>query len=430
MPGDNNVIESVDHLFRRHAGQMTAVLTRIFGFGKIDLIEDAIQESMLRALSHWSYKGLPDNPRAWLIQVAKNNILDRLRKSSRDADLEEESKLLDAWARSAGSNIDAAFEKEIREDQLQMIFACCHPALTPDSRIALTLKTVGGFSVTEIATAFLSNKEAVAKMLVRAKKKLRDEGARMEIPVPSELRPRLESVLKVLYLMFNEGYSASGGEIAVRTDLCHEAIRLAKLLADHPLTSQPKVHALAALFLFQASRLPARSGEGGTLIVLPDQDRTLWNREMIGDGLRHFRASASGGEISDYHIEAEIASYHAVSEDYGSTDWNSLLDAYDRLMAVRPSPIAALNRIIALAEVEGEDKALNELQSLADEKLEAYYPYHVTLAELQRRTGRREEALRSYEFAAGLVENAATRCFIEEKIEGIRSRGSLEEHSL
>ncbi|MCO6509848.1 MAG: sigma-70 family RNA polymerase sigma factor [Aridibacter famidurans] len=424
MPGYDQITESVDHLFRRHAGQMTAVLTRIFGFGKIDLIEDAIQESMLRALSHWSYKGLPDNPRAWLIQVAKNNILDRLRKSSRDADLEEGSRLLDAWARSAGSSVDTAFEKEIREDQLQMIFACCHPALTPDSRIALTLKTVGGFSVGEIAVAFLSNKDAVAKMLVRAKKKLRDEGARMEIPAPSELGPRLESVLKVLYLMFNEGYSASGGESAVRTDLCHEAIRLARLLADHPLTSQPKVHALAALFLFQASRLPARSGEGGTLTILPDQDRSLWDRKMIAEGLRHFRSSASGSEISDYHLEAEIASYHAVSEDYGSTDWRALLEAYDRLLERRYSQIAALNRIIALAEVEGPDKALEELQTLADEKLEAYYPYHVTLAELQRRTGLGEDALRSYEFAAGLVENEAVKRFLRKRREEIGAKGS------
>lgn len=424
MPGDNQVSESVDHLFRHHAGQMTAVLTRIFGFGKIDLIEDAIQESMLRALSHWSYKGLPDNPRAWLIQVAKNNILDRLRKSSRDADLEEGSKLLDAYAESVASESDTAFAREIREDQLQMIFACCHPALTPDSRIALTLKTVGGFSVTEIATAFLSNKEAVAKMLVRAKKRLREEGARMEIPDPDELRPRLESVLKVLYLMFNEGYSASGGESAVRTDLCHEAIRLGKLLADHPLTEGPKVHALAALFLFQASRLPARSGEGGSLIVLPDQDRSLWDRGMIAEGLGHFRASASGTEISVYHIEAEIASYHAISKDYGSTDWKAVLEAYDRLLERQFSQIAALNRIIALAEVKGANTAIEELETLVDEKLEAYYPYHVTLAELQRRTGLRDEALRSYEFAAGLVENAAVRGFIEEKIEGIRSRRS------
>lgn len=424
MPGDNQVSESVDHLFRHHAGQMTAVLTRIFGFGKIDLIEDAIQESMLRALSHWSYKGLPDNPRAWLIQVAKNNILDRLRKSSRDADLEEGSKLLDAYAESVASESDTAFAREIREDQLQMIFACCHPALTPDSRIALTLKTVGGFSVTEIATAFLSNKEAVAKMLVRAKKRLREEGARMEIPDPDELRPRLESVLKVLYLMFNEGYSASGGESAVRTDLCHEAIRLGKLLADHPLTEGPKVHALAALFLFQASRLPARSGEGGSLIVLPDQDRSLWDRGMIAEGLGHFRASASGTEISVYHIEAEIASYHAISKDYGSTDWKAVLEAYDRLLERQFSQIAALNRIIALAEVKGANTAIEELETLVDEKLEAYYPYHVTLAELQRRTGLRDEALRSYEFAAGLVENAAVRGFIEEKIEGIRSMRS------
>ncbi|HUF02940.1 MAG TPA: sigma-70 family RNA polymerase sigma factor [Aridibacter sp.] len=422
MPHAKQVNDSVDHLFRHHAGQMTAVLTRIFGFGKIDLIEDSIQESMLRALSNWSYKGIPDNPRAWLIQVAKNNILDRLRKSSRYADLKEESKLLDKYAGSADSGADAAFANEIREDQLQMIFACCHPALTPDSRIALTLKTVGGFGVNEIASAFLSNREAVAKLLTRAKRRLRDENVSLEIPGPEHVPSRLNAVLKVLYLMFNEGYAATGGENPVRKDLCHEAIRLVTLLSEHPQTTGPKVHALAALFLFQASRLPARSGEGGSLIVLPDQDRSLWDGRMIAEGLRHFGASASGDEISGYHIEAEIASHHAVSSDYASTDWEAVLAAYDRLLARRPSPIAALNRIIALAEVEGAEAALEELNAIRDGKLEAYYPFHVTLGELKSRAGRIDEALRSYEFAFGLVDNLATKRFLRKRLEDIRSR--------
>lgn len=428
MPDKPNVSESVDHLFRRHAGQMTAVLTRIFGFQKIDLIEDAIQESMLRAMKNWSVRGQPDNPRAWLIQVAKNNVLDRLRQSSRDEDLETAGRQLDEYARMASSDNAAGFTNEIAEDQLQMIFACCHSSLTPDSRIALTLKTVGGFSVPEIARAFLSNREAVAKMLVRAKSRLRQERSAFGIPGPAELRPRLDSVLKVLYLMFNEGYSASAGEDPVRTDLCHEAIRLAKLLAEHPLTSDPRVHALAALFLFQASRLPARSGAGGSLIVLPDQDRSLWDRRMIADALRHFAASASGDEISDYHLEAEIASYHAVTGTYESTDWTALLAAYDRLLERRHSPIAALNRIIALAEVEGAETALSELRAIEDTKLETYFPYHITLAELFQRTGRTRKALKAYEFASGLVCNEAAGRFVDDKIRSLSN--SLRENAL
>ncbi|REJ76178.1 MAG: hypothetical protein DWQ47_11215 [Acidobacteria bacterium] len=419
MSPEKHINESVDHLFRHHAGQMTAVLSRIFGFEKIDLIEDAIQEAMLRALSNWSYKGIPDNPRAWLIQVAKNNILDRLRRDSRSEDLEEETKALDQYAELAEGNTEIGFANEILEDQLQMIFACCHPSLTPDSRIALTLKTVGGFSVGEIAAAFLSNKEAIAKMLVRAKKRLRDEGEVLSIPEPRDIPSRIEPVLKVLYLMFNEGYSASVGESAVRRDFCYEAIRLARLLSEHPLTSAPNVHALTALFCFQASRLPARSGEGGTVIVLPDQDRSLWDRDLIGEGLRRLKRSAKGEELSDYHIEAEIASHHAVAQDYGSTDWRALLAAYDRLLERRHSPIAALNRIIAFAEVNGSEPALEELERIRDEKLEAYYPYHVTLAELQNRTGRYKEALQSYEFAAGLIENDAVKRFLTSKAEAL-----------
>ncbi len=412
-----SINDSVEHLFRHNAGRMSAVLTRIFGFEKIDLIEDAVQESMVRALRQWSIKGIPDNPSAWLIQVAKNYILDRLRKSSRDSDLSDVTRRLEQFAEGASDSDNVYFESEIREDQLRMIFACCHPSLTPDSRIALTLRTVGGFSVNEIARAFLSNREAIAKLLFRAKSRIREDGGRISIPEPSEITHRLEEVLKVLYLMFNEGYSATAGESAVRKDLCGEAIRLARLLAQHPLTSSPKVHALTALFLFQASRLSARSGEDGSLVLLAEQDRTLWDKKLIAEGLRHLRRSAGGEELSVYHLEAEIASYHAVSEDFSSTDWASVLSSYDELIARRASPIAALNRIVALAEVEGPEAALAALDGISDGKLEAYYPYHVTRAELKSRLGDTRGALASYEFAAGLIENDAVKRFVEGRIQ-------------
>jgi len=415
-----SVRESVDHLFRHNAGQMSAVLTRIFGFKKIDLIEDAVQESMIRALRLWGIKGTPDNPTAWLIQVAKNHILDRLRKDSRDVILDDQVRQLESYEQSAGSADAVFFENEIREDQLRMIFACCHPSLTPDSRIALTLKTVGGFSVSEIARAFLSNKEATAKMLVRAKRKIREQVDAVAIPEPPEIPRRLDEVLKVLYLMFNEGYSATAGEDAVRSDLCSEAIRLVLLLTRHPLTSKPKVHALAALFLFQASRLPARMEEDGSLVLLAEQNREMWNKNLIAEGLRQLRRSAGGDELSEYHLEAEIASHHAVAPDLASTDWVSVLAAYDELISRRPSPVASLNRAVALAEVRGPDAAIDALSEIKSATMEAYYPYHVTLAEMLKRAGRAGEAKKSLEFAAGLIENAAVLRFVEAKIDELK----------
>lgn len=417
---EDQVRGSVDHLFRHHAGQMSAVLTRIFGFEKIDLVEDAIQESMIRALKNWTIRGVPENPAAWLIQVAKNRIIDELRKGSKSDTLGEGEDHLKDLAAAAQQLDSVSFSNEIREDQLRMIFACCHPSLTPDSRIALTLKTVGGFSVNEIASAFLSKKEAVAKMLTRAKRTLAESDVEISIPAPKQIPERLDAVLKVIYLMFNEGYSASAGDAPVRRDLCSEAIRLTRLLSQHPVTGLPKVHALAALLLFQASRLRARVADDGSLVLLAHQDRALWDSGMIAEGLRHLRLSASGDEISVYHLEAEAASFHAVAPRFEETDWKGLLSTYDRLLARRHSPIAALNRLVALAEVSGAGAAIDAAEELRDEKLEAYYPFHVTLGELRLRAGNTEEALRSYEFAVGLTDNLAVKRFIEGRIAELR----------
>lgn len=374
----------------------------------------------MRALGNWSINGVPSNPTAWLITVARNHILDRLRKDSRSVGLDDEERKLNQLSDLAVSGDDVLFEKELREGQLQMIFACCHSSLTPDSRIALTLKTVGGFGVREIASAFLAKDEAVAKMLTRAKRRLADQGVALAIPDPSEIRDRLDAVLKVLYLMFNEGYAATGGESAVREDLCHEAVRLARLLTEHPVTALPKTHALAALFLFQSSRLSARTGDRGMIVLLKDQDRGLWDRGLIAEALRHFQSSASGNELSIYHLEAEAASYHALADDYASTNWRALLTVYDRLLERKASPVAALNRIVAVAEVRGAGRALAELDLLRDEKLEAYYPFHIVKAELLKRTGREKESLDAYRFAAGLIENRAVLALVERQMHELR----------
>ncbi len=272
---------------------MIATLTRIFGIERLDQVEDAVQDAMVRALRLWPYQGAPDNPSAWLIQVAKNRILDKLRRDRRLTESTDEIEI-------TGSVEEAAtFANEIRDDQLRMIFTCCHPLIPEDGQIALTLKTVGGFSVSEIARAFLAQEPSVKKTIVRAKRKFREYDIKLEMPESEKLPSRLESALKVIYLMFNEGYSALEGEDLVRTDLCHEAIRLCEILAEHPVTGAPKVHALAALLLFQAARLTARCDTAGELLLLSEQDRSLWDRPMIIRGLYQLRRSASGDEISE-----------------------------------------------------------------------------------------------------------------------------------
>ncbi|MFN0140632.1 MAG: RNA polymerase sigma factor [Pyrinomonadaceae bacterium] len=410
---ETEVNERVDHLFRRHAGQMVAVLCRIFGFERIDLIEDAVQDALVAALRKWPFTGMPDNPTAWLTQAAKNRLIDRLRRDSRSqTDVED----LDLDG-SAGET-PVFFTTELSEDQLRMIFACCHPALTADAQVALTLKIVGGFSVSEIASAYLAREDAISKMLTRAKSRLRESMVTLEIPVANEIPERLDAVLKVLYLMFNEGYGASGGNELVRRDLCFEAIRLIELLAAQPMTNSPKVHAAAALFFFQASRLPARTDDLGELILLETQDRALWDNGLICRGIRHLRLSGSGGELSAFHLEAEIASIHALSPDYASTDWRRVLKCYETMQKISFSPVAELNRIIAVARANGPHEALAELERLESthEKMSAYNLFHITRGQLYCETGDHKLAENSFRIASKLTKNQTVKRLIERKL--------------
>ena len=417
---ETSVNELVDHLFRHNAGQMVSVLTRIFGFENIDLIEDAIQEALIKALRQWSIKGIPQNQTAWLIQVAKNKILDQFRRNKKiDSGGEEAIKILD---RVSNKTIEdkIRYPNEMKEDILCMMFATCDPVLKPDSQIALTLKTVGGFSVSEIAAAFLSKKEATAKMLTRAKKKLKSQNTSLEIPPPDQLGNRLDMVLKVLYLMFNEGYSASSGKEAMRKDLCFEAIRLAQILSDHPKTKSPKVEALLALFFFQGARLESRDSRSDDVLLLADQQRKLWDRKMINVGLYHFRRSAKGNELTTYHLEAEIASCHITAKDFESTDWKRMLESYDLLLERKSSPVVAINRIIVLSKVKGAEVALAELENIKQiDLLETYLPFHIARAQLQSECGHFQEAAKSYKNALALTNNDATKKLLENKLKAL-----------
>jgi RNA polymerase sigma-70 factor (ECF subfamily) len=407
----DHIHQSVDHLFRYRAGQMIATLTRIFGIERLDQVEDAVQDAMVRALRLWPYQGEPDNPTAWLIQVAKNRMLDQLRRESRLTETMDEIEI------PIGGEADAAFANEVHDDQLRMIFTCCHPLIPEDGQVALTLKTVGGFSVSEIARAFLSQAPSIAKTIVRAKQRLREFDIKLEMPAPEKLPSRLESVLKVVYLMFNEGYSALEGEELVRTDLCHEAIRLGELLAGHPVTGAPKVHALVALLLFQGARLRARCDAEGELLLLSEQDRSLWDRAMIKRGLYQLQRSAGGDEVSDYHLEAEIASCHTLAESVETTDWPRVLDCYEELLNRKPSPVVALNRIVALAKVRGVEAGLAELKKIAEDRtLRNYYPFYATRGELLREAGRNNEAVECYRYALNLTSSEPVRRFVMKRI--------------
>jgi RNA polymerase sigma factor (sigma-70 family) len=414
----DSIHSTVDHLFRHRAGQMIAVLTRIFGVERLDAVEDAVQEAMVRALRVWPYRGMPENPTAWLIQTARNRLLDRLRHDSRWRASEEEIEGALAALSDGSTGSEAAFAHEVRDDQLRMMFMCCHPVNSQDSQGALTLKIVGGFSTAEIARAFLSGESSVAKLLLRAKQRLREHHVRLEMPAPDKLPARLDAALQAVYLMFNEGYSALEGEALVRTDLCFEAIRLCELLARHPQTGAPHTQALAALLCFQAARFDARCDAAGELLLLEEQDRSRWNAELIRRGLHYFRQSAAGPALSGFHLEAEIAACHVLASRFDETDWPRVLHCYEELLRRKASPVVALNRVIAVAKVHGVEAGLRELEAIRGHRaLQHYYPLYAAHGELLRQAGRRAQAIECYRRALELTSSLPIRRFLQKRIE-------------
>lgn len=375
-----------EHLFRHEAGKLVSVLTGVFGIGNLQLAEDVVQEALARALQTWPYYGVPRNPAAWLTQKAKNLALDRLRREKNFADkLPGITVVVEQWGRPVASE-EATFDEEFEDAHLRMMFACCHPELAPEAQTALALKTLCGFSPQEIAKAFLTSEAAIAKRLTRAKQRIRDLGIPFAIPTGEECGPRLDGVLHTLYLLFNEGYKASSGDQLTRGELCMEAIRLATILAGHPVGNQPAVHAMLALMLFNAARLRGRVDDGGNLLRLFEQDRSRWDRAMISRGLAHMARSAGGEAISVYHLEAGIAACHAIAPDHASTDWNQILHLYDRLVEMDASPIVALNRAVAVAHVKGPAAGIAAVKSIPGRSLlKEYHLLPAVLAEFEMR---------------------------------------------
>lgn len=400
----------VDHLFRHAAGQMVSTLTRVFGPEHLSLAEEVVQEALIAALQQWGMHGVPENPRGWLFRVARNRALDQLRRDAKKVELLESA--LEA------RTTPALFAHELRDDQLRMMLMCCHPAIPRESRVALTLKTVGGFSVDEIARAFLTKKEAIAQRIVRAKRLIRDERIPIEMPSRLELPERLDSLLEVIYLLFNEGYSAHTGDDLVRSDLCAEAIRLEREIAAHPATDVPEAHALLALMLLQAARLPARIDAAGELSTLAEQDRALWNHAMIADGMRELGQSAEGERLTAYHIEAAIASCHAVAESFDDTDWDAIVAHYDLLLELKPTPVVALNRAVAAAMADGPAAAISAVEEIASHaSLQNYLPLPATLGELCLRLGDRRRAAEYFTRALELPSTMPEKKFLLRKLE-------------
>ncbi|MDA0230729.1 MAG: sigma-70 family RNA polymerase sigma factor [Proteobacteria bacterium] len=405
----------VDHLFRHSAGRIVSSLTRVFGAADLELVEDAVQEALEKALKHWPFRGIPENPGGWLFAVARNAALDRVRRRTRHADASDQVVAL--MEVKLAHMIEPVLSREIADDQLRMMFTCCHPDIPTDARVALTLKTIGGFGVREIAHAFLAEEQTIAQRLVRAKRRIREQRIPFAIAEPEMLAERLSSVLDVLYLMFNEGYNAGDGDLVVRRDVCAEALRLVEIIVAHPETGRPETHALAALFCFQAARFPARQGPSGDLLLLSEQDRSSWDGALIERGARHMECAAAGDILTSFHLEAGVAACHAVAPSFEETDWRAILRFYDQLVQLADSPIFTLNRSVAVAMIEGPAAGLAVLDGIVNHPaLARYYLLPATRGEFYRRLDEPGEAGRCFEDALRNTKSAPVRRHLEQRI--------------
>ena len=407
-----------DHLFRHESGRMVAALTRIFGVHNLALAEDVVQDAFCRALEVWRIRGMPENPSAWLMATAKNGALDVLRRerTARTFAPELGRFLQSEW--TLAPVVEELFTANaIKDDLLRMMFSCCHPRLPEVGQVALVLHILCGFSVDEIASAFVTTHAATEKRLTRAKQVLAGSKRLFDVTAPADFSARLPAVHRALYLLFNEGYHGASAETAVRIELCREAMRLTALLQEHPLGTTPATYALGALMCLGAARLPARVDASGNLISLFDQDRSQWDQELITEGLKFLELSAAGSELTQYHVEAAIASVHASTRRTEDTDWEAVVSLYDRLMTIRPSPIVALNRAIAVAQNEGPERGLEEIRSIIDcDRLAAYPFYSAALGELELRRGRYQTAREHFQAALALARNPMERRFLDRRL--------------
>ena len=406
------VNEVVEHVFRQESGKLAASLARAFGLQKLGVIEDIVQDTLLAALSNWSFRGVPENPTAWLHRVAKNKAIDWIRRRNLESRNENDA-IIGMRAASDTLKIEQNFLSwEIKDSQLRMMFACCHEGIPLESQIAIVLKTLCGFSVREIASAFLVQESTIEKRLVRARKYFRDHAVSLDVPSSEAIHSRLESVLRSLYLLFNEGYKRTDSDGLINRDLCLEALRLALILADHPVVGSPEAKALVALMTFLASRFDTRTNALGEIVLLSDQDRSSWSEELIRNGVYYFQRSEPDVYSSEYHIQAAIQSIHITSPSFEATDWPAILGLYKRLYVISPNPVIAMHMSVSTCIVHGPEAAI---KLLSEHPLESYYLYHAILGYTLAIAGRSKDAAASYRTAAELTLNRRERGLLEEK---------------
>src|SRR6476646_10223865 len=416
----DEIRESLDSLYRMDSGRILATLIRLLG--DFDLAEEAMHEAFAAALSLWPKSGVPDNPRPWLISTARFKAIDTLRRRARfDASQDELVRYLEAQSSSVeSSNEENNLEDvSLEDDRLRLIFTCCHPSLAPEARVALTLREVCGLTTEEIAKAFLTTPSTLAQRIVRAKTKIRETRIPYEVPTVEELPERLSAALQVIYLVFNEGYSAAAGAEVTRAELTGEAIRLGRLLGE--LQPEPEVMGLLSLMLLQESHHAARTSPTGELILLENQDRSLWNREQIVEGVALLERALKSGPFGSYTLQAAIAAVHAEAESVAVTDWRQIVALYNRLVRIQPSPVVQLNRAVAIAMCDGPEAGLAHIEALLEHgELANYYLAHSARADMYRRLGRATEARSSYEKALALTRQEPERRFLQERIRQLK----------
>jgi RNA polymerase sigma-70 factor (ECF subfamily) len=412
-------VEPVDHLFRRESGRMVGALVRVFGVHNLALAEDVVQDAFCRALEVWKFRGVPENPSAWLMATAKNRAIDVLRRERTARTYAPElGRLLESEWTLTPVMEDLFGPHALKDDLLRMMFSCCHPHLPEEAQVALMLHILCGFSVGEVAAAFVASHAAIEKRIGRAKKTLALSKRLVDVSNAEDVTLRLPAVQRALYLLFNEGYHGACPESAVRADLCQEAIRLTGILQEHPAAATPETLALAALMHLHAARLPSRLDALGDLNTFAGQDRSKWDRSLVAAGQRLLERAAAGAEVTAYHVEAAIAWFHAAAPRAEDTDWASIVTLYDTLLTLRPSPVIALNRAIAIAQHEGPERGLEEIHAIAGrERLDAYPFYAAALGELELRSGRLEAARGHFRAALARARSPMERRFFALRLE-------------
>lgn len=418
----------VEHFFRHESGRLVALLTRSLGVRRLALVEDVVQAALVQALEVWSRRGVPEDPGGWLYSTARNLALDALRRERLHAQalpyLERLGQETSAERTREPSPLEAHFADEIGDEPLRLLFVCCHEAVPAESRVALALRTLCGFSTAEIARALLTSEVHVQKRIERARKRLRELDVDFDTPAADELHARLDVVLAVVYLLFSQGCHVTHGELPIRRDLCAEARRLGRMLAAHPVCDVPVVHALLALMCFHAARFDARVDQGGAIVLLEEQDRSAWNWSDVREGMAWLARSAAGDELTRYHAEAGIAWEHCRAPTFADTDWRRIAELYDTLERIAPSPLHALNRAVAEAYLHGPQAGLDCLAAVAPESVPARYPgWHTVIGELHFRLGRHSPAAHAWREALRLTTARADREFLRRRLAACRSEG-------